>query len=92
MKHTLHLLVKGQVQRVGYRKFVSSKARDLGINGNVKNLKNGEVEIFATAELETLQAFIELLKIGPIQARIDSIYTESIPKQDFSSFVILGDI
>ena len=42
-----HITVSGNVQGVYYRATTISKARDLGLTGWVRNLKNGDVEIVA---------------------------------------------
>ncbi len=39
--------VSGTVQGVGFRFFVSRVARQLGINGYAKNLRDGRVEVYA---------------------------------------------
>ncbi|MCE3037873.1 acylphosphatase [Helicobacter anatolicus] len=88
---TLHIIISGIVQKVGYRKFAKKKADELGITGSVKNLKDFNVEIFANGDAEFLEAFISLLKIGPERARVDQVHTQAIPQKQFHDFTILKD-
>lgn len=43
---TYHYIVKGNVQHVGYRFYVGMGAKKLGVKGKVRNLDNGDVEVF----------------------------------------------
>lgn len=40
----IHLFISGSVQGVGFRYFIKSHAKRLGVTGWVKNLPNGQVE------------------------------------------------
>ncbi len=91
MKYTFHIIVSGDVQGVGYRKFTLAKAQELGIKGSVRNLADFNVEIYATGELEILQAFIALLKIGPERARVQNVQAQNIKPMTFHQFSILRD-
>ncbi len=54
------LLVRGKVQGVGYRYFVRTKAKKLGIKGIVRNKSDGSVEIFAECNSEEhLKRFVD---------------------------------
>jgi acylphosphatase len=68
-----HYFVSGIVQGVGYRYFVNRVARNLGINGYVKNLWDGRVEVFAEAEETLLHQLEEKLRIGPSGADVDNV-------------------
>lgn len=50
-------VVKGVVQRVGYRAFVLQVASNLGIKGTIRNLADGTVEIFADGAEDALRRF-----------------------------------
>ncbi|MCX8093574.1 MAG: acylphosphatase [Candidatus Goldbacteria bacterium] len=53
-----HLLVKGHVQRVGYRSYCREKANKLGLKGYVMNLPDGDVEIEVYGDTEKIKEFI----------------------------------
>jgi acylphosphatase len=67
------LLVSGMVQGVGYRAWTERTARALGVHGFVRNLDDGRVEIFAEADLKTLDTFVTACWRGPTHARVDDI-------------------
>ena len=69
----LHAIVRGRVQGVYYRAFVSRNANSLGLTGYVRNLPDNCVEIAAEGEREQLQKFVEQLKQGPSGARVDDL-------------------
>lgn len=50
-------VVKGVVQRVGYRAFVLQVASNLGIKGTITNLADGTVEIFTDGAEDALRRF-----------------------------------
>ena len=50
-------IVKGRVQKVGYRDEVQEIARALGVTGFVRNLKSGDVEVACEGAEDTLGKF-----------------------------------
>jgi len=69
----LKITVQGRVQGVFYRASTRDKARELGLNGFVRNESNGDVYIEAEGEEEILKKFIAWCKQGPRQARVDNL-------------------
>jgi len=67
------IIVHGKVQGVFYRHNTQLKAKELGVNGTVENLKDGTVQIFAESDSEILDQFIEWTKIGPSAADVEKI-------------------
>ena len=57
------ITVKAKVQKVRYRSKVKGIADELGIVGEVENLKDGSVRIYAESEEEVLNEFITKLKL-----------------------------
>lgn len=66
-------LVKGTVQGVGYRAATAREARRLGLEGWVKNLADGSVQVVAAGAPAKLQALEEWLHVGPRFARVSSV-------------------
>jgi hydrogenase maturation protein HypF len=65
--------VEGVVQGVGFRPFVYRLARELGLDGNVRNVA-GRVEIDALGPAERLDAFIVRLGTdAPPRARVERV-------------------
>ncbi|MBM3249276.1 MAG: acylphosphatase [Candidatus Omnitrophica bacterium] len=57
-KKRLHAFFSGNVQGVGFRFTAVDVADDLGVNGRVRNLRDGRVELIAEADEETLKDFL----------------------------------
>lgn len=58
MKKHIHVIYKGAVQGVGFRFTSERVAEEFEVKGWVKNLANGNVEIAAEAEEESLKNFL----------------------------------
>ena len=61
----IHVFITGRVQGVGFRFFVRAKASAYGVDGFVRNLPDGRVEVVAAGERPVLKGFIENLQQGP---------------------------
>ncbi len=89
MLRRVKLLVSGRVQGVYFRMFTQKKAKQLGINGYVRNLEDGRVEIVAEAEADLLDKMIAWAHKGPITARVDQVESEDLLVDEaFTSFDI----
>jgi acylphosphatase len=66
-------IVSGRVQNVGYRAFVLRYARALGLDGTVRNLPSGQVEVVAEGDENSLNHLLPLLKQGPPAARVTDV-------------------
>ena len=66
-------VVRGRVQGVGFRYFVLSRARLLGLQGWVRNLPDGTVEARAWGEDGALDSLHALLAEGPGHARVENV-------------------
>ncbi|MBI3011329.1 MAG: acylphosphatase [Candidatus Omnitrophica bacterium] len=67
MKKRLHVFYSGRVHGVGFRMTAEEVARELGIVGWVKNLRDGRVEVVAEAEEEVLERFLNAIRTGPMK-------------------------
>lgn len=86
---TVHLILKGRVQGVGFRYFARYKAEEFEIKGWVQNTPDGKVEIEAEGEPQNLATFMDWIRIGPTRARIDSFSSSEIgPPRNFTNFTI----
>jgi acylphosphatase len=68
-----HWFVSGQVQGVGFRAFTFEAARELKVNGWVRNLTDGRVEIVAEAGEKTIGQLLDKVKKGPQSGRVDAV-------------------
>jgi len=72
-------IVRGRVQGVGFRWFVDHEARQLGVNGWVRNNFDGTVEVLAMGNDQQLATLKQRLQRGPRAARVDEV--EEIPAE-----------
>ena len=73
--------VSGTVQGVGYRYFAQQIARRLGLNGFVRNLRDGRVEVYAVGSAELLERLKAELHRGPSGAHVSSV-VEGVMEDD----------
>jgi len=88
---SMHFLVKGKVQGVGFRWFSSREAKRLGLTGWVKNLPDGRVEGVAEGDSQTVIKFLESIAKGPMFSHVEGVEkTEKIVEvTSFNSFDII---
>jgi len=74
---SVRVIVYGFVQGVFFRDFTSRRARELGLTGYVRNLRDVEaVEVQAEGERKQLEKLIGYLEVGPPSARVTRVATE----------------
>lgn len=82
-------MVSGKVQGIFYRASCEEIAKSYGLNGWVRNLPSGEVEVLAQGEKEKIEKLIQWCKKGPSGAKVIDVevkWTEV--KESFSTFFI----
>lgn len=65
--------VSGRVQGVAYRAWTVDQAQRLGIDGWVRNRRDGSVEIEAAGPADAIDALVEACRIGPPAARVGNV-------------------
>ena len=68
-----HVVVRGRVQGVGYQAFVEHEALRLGLEGWVRNRRDGTVEAVFSADDQKVAAIIEACRRGPPAAHIEAV-------------------
>jgi len=76
IKQAKRYFVSGMVQGVGFRYFAQSAAEKLRINGFVRNLRDGRVEVFAMATPQQQAEFRAMLERGPRFSSISEVQEE----------------
>jgi len=79
LKAAKKYVIAGRVQGVGFRFFAERVANQLGICGYVKNLWDGNVEVYAIGDPESLEELKRHLAEGPRSARVTSIEESDEP-------------
>jgi acylphosphatase len=80
----IRCLVGGRVQGVYYRGATAEQAERLKLDGWVKNLADGRVEVVVAGERAAVAALARWLWQGPPAARVDAVQVEewasSVPR------------
>ena len=85
------IIVHGRVQGVGFRYFVQSAAGRLGLVGNVRNRRDGTVEIAVEGDEAVIEEFLKEVRKGPPFSRVDRLdVTEAPADGKYTSFRIEG--
>lgn len=69
----LHALVRGRVQGVGFRYFVTNRALSLGLRGYARNTSDGSVTVLAQGPRPALEHLLALLWRGPAAAEVHEV-------------------
>ncbi len=85
------IIVHGVVQGVGYRAYVKRKANSMGVNGFVRNVFDGSVEVFVSGDGYTIDSFVKSIDIsmknGPQVHKIER-NNKFLSDEKFDSFIV----
>jgi acylphosphatase len=73
MEVIFRVVISGRVQGVGFRAWTDVMASERGIEGWVRNRRDGSVEALFAGPQEAVLAMIEMCREGPPGARVDAI-------------------
>jgi acylphosphatase len=80
----LRVTIRGRVQGVGYRAWVEHQAVRLGLDGWVRNRRDGSVEaLFAGAE-DAVAEVMTRCRRGPSAAHVDDVTVEQAQSDDLN--------
>jgi len=86
-----NLSISGLVQGVSYRASAIREAQRIGIDGWVRNRRDGTVEALAVGSHEAVEAFIDWCRTGPPAARVDRVEVMAADLPDGPGFRMLPD-
>jgi len=67
------VIVRGQVQGVGFRASCARRALALEVSGSVRNLADGAVEAVFEGPLDAVEAMVAWCREGPPMARVTAV-------------------
>ncbi|XP_073007519.1 uncharacterized protein [Typha latifolia] len=71
---TVRVVIKGRVQGVFFRDWTVQNARELGINGWVRNRRDGSVEAVFSGESDAVNEMVERrCRLGPPAAAVTAV-------------------
>ena len=75
---------------MNFRYYTQRTADQLGVTGTVKNLYNGDVEVYAQGEEDAVKKFEAFLNRGPNSARVERVIREEFEeKNDYPDFDVI---
>jgi len=86
-----HVTVRGRVQGVGYRAFVVATAEIHGVEGWVRNRRDGSVEAVIAGPSHAVAIMIAACRRGPSMARVDAL-DEQPAEDDMLRLRPLGEV
>jgi acylphosphatase len=79
-RRTVRLRIEGRVQGVGFRMFVERTAIALGLDGWVRNRRDGGVEAVVSGTHAAVEQMIVRCHAGPPASRVDRV--EVLPEDE----------
>jgi acylphosphatase len=68
-----HVMIRGRVQGVGYRAWVEHEARACGLEGWVRNRRDGSVEAVFAGLADIVADMVTSCRQGPASAGVDTV-------------------
>ncbi len=83
-----HAVVSGRVQGVTFRQSTDDQAQRLELDGWVRNLDDGRVEVLFEGEAEAVQELAVWLERGPQLADVVNVTLSELPLQGMAGFIV----
>ena len=72
----LQVTIRGRVQGVGYRAWIEHKAVAIGLEGWVRNRREGSVEALFAGPARAVAEMVALCRHGPPSAHVQTVLNE----------------
>ena len=86
---TVHLWITGKVQGVFYRATAAERAKELHLNGWIKNATEGAVEATVNGSEAAVNEFVAWCRKGPDRAQVTDVVVTPKPDDGFTGFQII---
>ena len=83
-----HAYVSGKVQGVYFRQATQEQADALDLDGWVRNLADGRVEVLFEGEAEAVERLQQWLQQGPQQAEVSGLEVSEATLQGIAGFIV----
>jgi acylphosphatase len=80
-----HVIIRGQVQGVGYRAWTEFTADRFGLEGWARNRRDGSVEAVFAGPAAAVERMIEACRRGPPAAHVDAVDTREGSEADLAT-------
>jgi acylphosphatase len=76
MREIKRLMIRGVVQKIGFRVWVEREALALGLKGWVRNRTDGAVEVVIAGPPSMIAQMVSRCRVGPPLAKVESLDVE----------------
>ncbi len=83
----MHGYISGKVQGVSFRQCTCTEAERLDLDGWVRNLDDGRVEVLVEGEEGAVRELTTWLEQGPEQAQVSSVELQEHALQGIAGFI-----
>jgi acylphosphatase len=83
---TLRMRIEGFVQAVGFRQFAIGEARKLALDGWVRNLADGSVDVLVSGPTKAVETFVGICMRGPSGARVTNVDLQKAEPPEVKGF------
>ncbi len=90
MRKSIRLFITGSIQGIFFRQYIKDQADKNKINGYVRSLEDGRVEIFIEGIVDNVNSMVQICKTGPPHAKVRSVEEKPVTFQGFKEFKILS--
>ena len=80
--------IYGRVHGVGFRSWLKKRATTYSLNGWVRNCDDQTVECEISGEEQSIKAFLNDCKKGPLLSSVKEVFTKKKPFKKYSNFNI----
>ncbi|MEN9203569.1 MAG: acylphosphatase [Thermostichus sp. DG_1_6_bins_120] len=84
----VHVWIGGRVQGVGFRAYTEAMARKVGVQGWVRNLRDGRVEAVFQGSPSAVEAMLTWCEQGSPGSQVEFVEQRPEPPEDLVGFQI----
>jgi len=84
-------VIEGRVQGVGYRDWCQREAQRRGLDGFVRNLRDGRVEAVFVGDHSAIDDMLSACRQGPPSAQVSAIGLDVTDDPGLKGFIVLPD-
>lgn len=89
-RRSVHVVISGKVQGVGFRAWVQRSANALGVSGWVRNCRNGDVEAVFSGPEAAVETIIESCRQGPSWAQVADVVVKGAAEPASGPLTVLN--
>jgi acylphosphatase len=85
---SVRVTISGRVQGVFFRASCADLARELGLTGTVRNLRDGRLSATFQGADDAVDRMLAWCREGPPMSRVEAVEVEAVPAFDATAFVV----